>query len=115
MSIARTPEPPYWAVIFTSQRRPEDDPGYQRMSGLLGELAPRQPGFLGMESARDEHGLGITVSYWRDLDDVRAWKHDVRHLEAQRAGRGRWYADYALRIAHVVRDYTLASSPLEGI
>jgi hypothetical protein len=60
--LARTPEPPYFAVIFTSLRT-SGDKGYGAMSDRMVELAARQPGFLGVESARDGEGLGITVSY----------------------------------------------------
>ena len=113
--IARTPEPPYWTVIFTSLRRPEDDEGYHAMARALEERASAQPGFLGLESARDERGFGLTVSYWRSLDDVGAWKREALHVVAQRAGRVRWYADYALRIARVERAYTLATSERTGL
>jgi hypothetical protein len=62
--IAKTPEPPYYAVIFTSHRT-GDDNGYGQMAERMVELASKQPGFLGVESAREE--VGITVSYWSDL------------------------------------------------
>jgi len=107
--IARTPEPPYWAVIFTSLRTDDDD-GYAAMAEAMAALAAQQPGFLGVESARE--GLGVTVSYWADLESIRAWKAVLKHQAAQRAGRERWYADYTTRIARVERDYTKASSEL---
>jgi heme-degrading monooxygenase HmoA len=113
--IARTPEPPYWAVIFTSVRTPADDEGYARMAAAMDELARLQPGCLGSESVRGADGLGITVSYWTNEEAMRAWKHVAAHAAAQRTGRERWYADYATRIARVERDYTLADSPRDGI
>src|SRR5579875_696268 len=100
--IAETPEPPYWAVIFTSKRT-EGDHGYGAMAEAMAELAAKQPGYLGMESAREE--VGITVSYWRDLDSITAWKAELKHLAAQRLGRERWYRAYTVRIARVERDY----------
>lgn len=102
MTIAQTPEPPYTAVIFTSLRT-EGDQGYARMSERMVELAAQQPGFLGVESARDE--LGITVSYWADEASAAAWKQVAEHLVAQDRGRSTWYADYRVRIATVERDY----------
>jgi heme-degrading monooxygenase HmoA len=108
--IAPTPKPPYWAVIFTSIRTEGDD-GYAAMSEAMETLARRQPGFLGVESARED--VGITVSYWRDLDSIRAWKADLRHQAAQHAGRTRWYSAYTTRIARVERDYTLESSSFD--
>ena len=100
--IARTPEPPYYAVIFTSLRTEVDD-GYAAMAEAMDALARTQPGYLGIESARD--GLGITVSYWRDLDSIAAWKRNVDHLAAQSLGRERWYLSYKTRVARVERDY----------
>lgn len=105
IGFAETPEPPYYAVIFTSQRTPGDD-GYEAMAEAMMALAMRQPSCLGAESVRDPTGLGITVSYFSDEAAVIAWKQNVSHLTAQRAGRERWYSHYALRVAKVERDYT---------
>ncbi|KIQ84408.1 antibiotic biosynthesis monooxygenase family protein [Aeromonas sp. L_1B5_3] len=102
--IANTPEPPYYAVIFTSLRT-DEDAGYGAMAERMVELVQRQSGFLGMESARD--GVGITVSYWRDLESIRNWKAELEHKEAQRLGREKWYSAFKTRIARVERDYGL--------
>lgn len=102
--IANTPEPPYYAVIFTSERTDVDE-GYAAMAERMLALARTQPGFLGVESARD--GVGITVSYWRDLESIRHWKGDLEHREAQRLGREQWYRTFKTRIARVERDYGL--------
>ena len=66
-SVANTPDPPYYAVIFTNEQN-ENIKGYSGMSGRMQALASRQPGYLGFESARD--GLGITVSYWDSLEAI---------------------------------------------
>ena len=100
--IAETPEPPYVAVVFTSVRTAGDQ-GYAVMSRRMDELAARQPGYLGIESARGD--VGITVSYWVDEEAARAWKQVAEHLVAQRRGREAWYADYRVRVAVVHRDY----------
>ena len=102
--IARTPEPPYYAVIFTS-RRTEGDRGYAEMAKRMIELGSRHDGFLGIESARDAGGVGITVSYWRDEAAIAAWKRDVEHQKAQHAGKETWYQNYHVRIARVERAY----------
>ncbi|GAA4941482.1 antibiotic biosynthesis monooxygenase family protein [Actinoplanes utahensis] len=102
MSIAATPEPPYVAVIFTSLRT-EGDQGYAAMAAAMERLAERQPGYLGIESAREE--TGITVSYWVDQAAARAWKDVAAHLVAQQRGREIWYRDYRVRVATVERDY----------
>lgn len=100
--IAKTPTPPYYAVIFTSLRTEGDD-GYSKMAGHMAELAARQPGFLGVESARSD--VGITVSYWESLEAIRQWKANAEHLIAQRLGREKWYSTYKTRICLVERDY----------
>ncbi|WP_166874342.1 antibiotic biosynthesis monooxygenase [Salinibacterium sp. ZJ450] len=109
--IAHTPEPPYVAVIFTSTRTPGDN-GYAAMADAMDALARQQPGYLGVESARED--VGITVSYWADRASATAWKHVAAHLVAQRRGRDQWYSDYRVRIATVDREYSLASSRGEG-
>lgn len=100
--IASTPEPPYTAVIFTSLRT-DGDHGYAVMSERMVELAAQQPGYLGVETARD--GLGITVSYWVDDAAAAAWKQVAEHLIAQERGREAWYRDYQVRVATVTRSY----------
>jgi heme-degrading monooxygenase HmoA len=102
--IANTPPAPYYAVIFTSLRTAVDE-GYGDMAEKMVALAAQQPGFLGVESARD--GLGITVSYWKDLESIRAWKAHAEHQVAQQLGREKWYAAFKTRIAKVERDYAL--------
>ena len=102
--IAGTPEPPYFAVIFSSQRT-EGDHGYGAMAERMLELAARQPGFLGVESARDAEGFGLTVSYWTDAAAIAAWKAEGEHAVAQRLGREQWYAAFRLRVCRVEREY----------
>jgi len=102
MSIAATPCPPYYAVIFTSLRN-EEEPGYGAMADRMVELAAQQPGYLGHESARE--GVGITVSYWENLDAILGWKVQTEHLFAQQAGRDRWYSAYQVRVCLVERAY----------
>ena len=101
-SFAKTPEAPYYAVIFTSQRTAVDD-AYGAMADRMVELASRQPGFLGVESVRDASGLGITVSYWASLEDIAAWKAHGEHRVAQASGRKKWYSHFELRVARVER------------
>jgi heme-degrading monooxygenase HmoA len=102
--IANTPRPPYYAVIFTSLRTPVEE-GYGETAERMLGLASRQPGFLGVESAREE--VGITVSYWADLESIKAWKAVAEHREAQSKGREKWYSAFKTRIALVERDYGL--------
>ena len=100
--IANTPPPPYYAVIFTALRT-DGDNGYEVMAEKMLELAAQQRGFLGIESVRE--GLGITVSYWEDLESIKKWKANLEHQEAQKLGRESWYSSFKVRIASVERDY----------
>ena len=101
---AKTPEPPYYAVIFTSTRT-EVDEGYGAMAEKMVEMASEQPGFLGVESARDADGLGITVSYWESEEAIANWKKNAEHRIAQGHGRGKWYSEFVTRVAKVERAY----------
>ena len=102
--FANTPEPPYYAVLFTAALRPEA-PGYGQMADAMVELAAQEPDFLGIESTRGADGLGITISYWRSEDGIAAWKRKAEHLAAQKLGMERWYEHYELRVAKVERAY----------
>lgn len=104
MTLAPRFEAPYVAVIFSSLRTPGDR-GYEAVARRMADLASEQPGYLGIESARDESGCGLTVSYWADEAAARAWKDVAEHERAQAAGRATWYSDYVVRIAQVSRDY----------
>jgi heme-degrading monooxygenase HmoA len=106
--LARTPVPPYYAVIFTS-RRTAGERGYDAMAGRMVELGSKYDGFLGIESVRGADGVGITVSYWRDEAAILAWKRDTEHQKAQRGGQETWYADYEVRVARVERAYGKSS------
>jgi heme-degrading monooxygenase HmoA len=93
-----------YAVVFTSLRTPGDD-HYAQTADEMVALAASQPGYLGMETARGEDGVGITVSYWRDEAAIRSWRAQADHQVAQRAGRERWYRAYRVRVCRVEREY----------
>ncbi len=81
----------------------ENIEGYCEMAKLMEHLARQQPGFIGIESARNE--IGITVSYWQNLESIKTWKANLDHLDAQRKGREKWYSYYKVRISKVEREY----------
>jgi len=109
------PEPLHYAVIFASRRKPLDE-GYAETAARMEELARLQPGFLGIESARGDDGLGITISYWESLEAVAAWGRNAEHLIAQKYGREKWYEWFSLRIAAVehVRTFGAIGEKREG-
>ena len=101
-----TPAPPYYAVIFSAQRAPGDE-GYSQTAARMEALAAEMPGYLGFESARDENGFGVAISYWESEDAIKNWKQTAEHLEAQRRGISTWYSDYIVRVAKVERTYSM--------
>jgi len=92
---------PRYAVVFTSIRTEADPEGYAAMAQRMEDLAREQPGFLGIESARREDGVGITVSYWSSLEAIEAWRNHAEHRVAQAHGRSRWYREFQLRVCRV--------------
>jgi heme-degrading monooxygenase HmoA len=109
--FASTLRPPYYAVIFTSQRNREDLEGYAEAAARMLELAGQQPGYLGVESVRDADGVGITVSYWRDEASILAWKQHAEHAATRDRGRRDWYTRYITRVAKVERAYDWFATP----
>jgi heme-degrading monooxygenase HmoA len=105
--MGTTPEPPYYAAIFSYQRT-DDSRGYDTMAGDLAELVQEQPGFLAVESVDGANGISIVVVYWKDAESITKWKHQTLHLEAQKQGRERWYKSYQVRVAKVERAYGFA-------
>ncbi|MBN4081537.1 antibiotic biosynthesis monooxygenase [bacterium AH-315-C07] len=104
--IASTPSPPYYTVIFTSVMK-EDISGYEETADRMIELAKKQPGFLGVETAREE--IGITVSYWKDLESIKAWKMNDEHSAVRQQGKSEWYRKFKVRIALVEKEYEFIS------
>ncbi|MFE0025955.1 antibiotic biosynthesis monooxygenase family protein [Amycolatopsis sp. NPDC059021] len=104
MSFTR-PEPPYYAVVISSALSGEDPDGYAAMAVRMAELGARQPGYLGRESQTGADGRELTVLYYRDTESITAWQRHTEHLEAQRLGKQRWYADYHIEVARVERAY----------
>lgn len=103
MNMPQTTKPPYYAVIFTSERT-DGDKGYAQTADEMVNLASQQSGFLGVESVRDQEGWGITVSYWKSLDAIKTWKENIRHQIAQEKGKKEWYKSFTIRVCKVERE-----------
>jgi len=99
--FAKTPKPPYYAVIFTTVKS-ENQEGYAEMNARMFELAQQQKGYLGIESAKGE--IGLSVTYWETLEDIANWKNHAEHLPAQAQGYATWYQAFATRVCRVERD-----------
>lgn len=100
-TLVKTPEPPYYAVIFTSIRT-DGDNGYGDAAKQMLELASKQSGFLGFETARQE--IGISVSYWASLAAIKAWKENADHRDTQKKAKV-WYSSFGVRVCRVEREY----------
>jgi heme-degrading monooxygenase HmoA len=105
VELARTPEPPYYAVIFASVRTAQDNEGYGDAAERMAQLASEQPGYLGVDSVRGGDGVGITVSYWSSEEAIAAWRRNAEHTLVRENGRKNWYNEYELRVAKVERAY----------
>ncbi|MCK5425267.1 MAG: antibiotic biosynthesis monooxygenase [Emcibacter sp.] len=102
--MSEKPSLPYYAVIFSSVRTDNND-GYAQTVEHMMDLGLKHPGCLGFESV-NEGDNGISVSYWKDLDSIKAWKAVADHITAQELGRKKWYKSYTTRIAKVEREYS---------
>ena len=100
--IVNNLKPPYYAVIFSTVMN-DNLEGYAEAAERMEVLAKQQPGYLGIESARNT--IGITVSYWESLEAILQWKNNVEHTEVRNLGREKWYKQYQLRICKVEREY----------
>jgi len=97
------------AVIFEAWPRTDQ---YQRYLDLAAELRPLLAdleGFISIErfQSLSEPGKLLSLSFWRDEDSIQPWRQLEQHRMAQAAGRTQVFEDYRLRIAHVLRDYSL--------
>ena len=101
--IAETPQPPYYAVIF-SAKTTNDLEGYEERLMKMLELSAKVPGYLGVEAAENS-GFGIAISYWKDLESIDAWRKDAEHVETKKVGKERFYESYEVRIAKVETVY----------
>jgi heme-degrading monooxygenase HmoA len=114
--FAKTPRPPYYAVIFSAQRTQGDEAGdhdYAETAARMAELVAQQPGFLGVESTGGEDGFGITVAYFDSESSIRDWKRNLEHAAAREQGRTRWYSHYEVRVARVERAYNFDAPEID--
>ena len=99
------------AVIFELTPAPGRTQEYFDLAaGLAGELKAID-GFLSIErfESVSTPGRFVSLSFWRDEEAVRKWRNLQQHREAQAKGRGGVFASYRLRVAQVLRDYSLQS------
>ncbi|MBS0583677.1 MAG: antibiotic biosynthesis monooxygenase [Proteobacteria bacterium] len=103
--FARLPQPPYYAVIFSSRRNGQGEADYAAAAEAMFELVQRQPGFLGAESTRGADGFGITVAYFDSEENIRLWRDHAGHAATRERGKREWYEHFEVRVARVERAY----------
>ena len=103
--FAGTPKPPCYAVIFSSQRNGRGEADYEAAGERMFVMVQQQPGFLGVESTRDEHGFGITVAYFDSEENILKWRNHPDHAATRERGKREWYEHFEVRVAKVERAY----------
>jgi heme-degrading monooxygenase HmoA len=69
----------------------------------LKELAKDNPGFVDIKTYTADDGERLTAVRWRDKDTLRDWSRNVRHLEAKRLAREKWYQYFEIEVAEIFR------------
>ncbi len=97
------------AVIFELTPAEGRFPDYQRLAQALGEDLKGRDGFISVErfESISRPGHFVSLSFWRDEEAVRQWRNLEKHRAAQKQGRAGIFKSYRLRVAQVLRDYTL--------
>ena len=99
------------AVIFELTPAPGRKQEYLDLAaGLAAELQDRD-GFISIERFQSISNPErfVSLSFWRDEEAVRKWRNLQQHREAQAKGRAGIFAAYRLRVAQVLRDYSMNS------
>jgi len=98
------------AVIFELTPAPGRKQEYLDLAAALRPELERTDGFISIErfESLTTPGRYVSLSFWRDEDAVRRWRNLGGHREAQAKGRAGIFAGYRLRVASVIRDYTMA-------
>jgi len=97
------------AVIFEFTPAPGRFAEYMDLVGQLKPELEKADGFISLERFESitTPGKYVSLQFWRDEESVRRWRNLQLHREAQKKGRGGIFASYRLRIAGVLRDYTM--------
>jgi heme-degrading monooxygenase HmoA len=100
------------AVIFEVEMNPGRDQDYFALAGSLRPELEAIDGFISVERFRSvtNEAKYVSLSFWRDEEAVKNWREHAEHRIAQAQGKKTIIADFRIRVAEVVRDYTLADS-----
>ena len=100
-------------VVFEFEISPDKVDRYFELAAAMREEIEPQPGFKSIERIESlaHKGRFVSVSTWEDEAAVNAWRQNLKHQEAQDEGRASIFSHYRLRVAEVIRDYTVETSP----
>lgn len=93
-----------YAVIFRAEIKKFDE-AYAKTADRMRTLAMEEYGCTEF-TAVAEGSQEIAISYWQDLDQIKRWKQDARHLAAQELGRSEWYGSYQVEVVEIIRKYS---------
>jgi heme-degrading monooxygenase HmoA len=98
------------AVIFEVEAKPGKDRDYFDLAAKLRTELEMVDGFISVERFKSltHEGKYVSLSFWRDEDAVKHWRTQADHRMAQERGKKEIFADFRIRVAEVIRDYTLA-------
>ncbi|WP_373034015.1 antibiotic biosynthesis monooxygenase [Sulfurovum sp.] len=101
-----------YAVIFEVKIKEEGKDQYLAIAAKLKEQLIQMDGFISIERFQSlvEEGKLLSLSYWESIESIEIWKQNLDHLQAQSEGRAKLFEDYRIRIADVVKDYTMETS-----
>ena len=99
-----------FAVIFEVVPKMEGKDAYLEIAAQLRRFLESRDGFISIErfqSLADE-GKILSLSFWQDEAAIEKWRNHLEHRGAQEKGKGSLFHSYRIRVAQVLRDYTLS-------
>lgn len=102
--MLNAPKPPYYAVIFTSQRV-SNDLDYDEMDRQTFIEVQKIQGYIGAESYTDGNDRHVTIAYFLTEKAILDWRSNPLHMKAQQLGKEKWYSYYNVKVCKVEREY----------
>ncbi len=97
-------------VIFEATMKDGKADAYFDLAASLKPALEEIDGFISVErfESTTTPGKYVSLSTWRDEAAVAAWREQTEHGLAQGLGKAEIFADFRIRVASVMRDYSLA-------
>ena len=91
-------------IVFRSRLRAEAGDDYSEMAAEMLATAKEMPGFVEFKSFKADDGERLALVYWQDHETLAGWRNHPRHRLAQNTGRAKWYENYSIEVADVLRE-----------